>query len=177
MLDKITTFFSARSIPSSSDCQFLRPSASQEMESLAISKNQSQQLYASIAYGDTYVQPLILSALASRLPEGLYMLLSSESTLPGSKKPVLHIKSYEELPFDDVMAHPETCLVNAYIIRKALVRTQLISVSLETSLYSQDPKTLSHNDRQQLDSQATVIHFGHACETLMRLRARLCRVP
>src|SRR5580698_3764271 len=105
MLDKITTFFSARSIRSSSDCRFLRPSASQEMESLAISKNQSQQLYASIAYGDTYVQPLILSALASRLPEGSYMLLSSESTLPGSKKPVLHIKSYEELPFDDVMAH------------------------------------------------------------------------
>ena len=50
--------------------------------------------------------------------------------MPGPKKPVLHIKPYEELPFDDVIAHPETCLVNAYIIRKALVRTSLISVYL-----------------------------------------------
>jgi tubulin---tyrosine ligase len=91
------------------------------MESLAISKNQHQHFYASIAYGDTYVQPLILSALASRLPEGSYTLLSSESTMPGSKKPILHIKSYEELPFNDVLAHPESCLVNAYVIRKALV--------------------------------------------------------
>lgn len=130
MLIKITTFFSARFIPSSSDRRFLRTSVSRDLESPTISKNQSQHFYASISYGDNYVQPLIMSALASRLPEGSYTLLSSESTMPGPKKPVLHIKPYEELPFDDVIAHPETCLVNAYIIRKALVRTSLISVYL-----------------------------------------------
>jgi len=108
-------------------------SASQDLKSLTISKHQPQQFYASIAYGDTYVQPLIMSALASRLPEGSYTFPSPGYTLSGSKTPVLHIKSYEELPFDDVMAHPETCLVNAYIIRKALVRTPLISASFESS--------------------------------------------
>lgn len=74
-----------------------------------------------------------MSALASRLPEGSYTFPSPGYTLSGSKTPVLHIKSYEELPFDDVMAHPETSLVNAYIIRKALVRTPLISASFESS--------------------------------------------
>jgi hypothetical protein len=137
------------------------------MESLTMSKNLSQHFYASIAYGDTYVQPLILSALASRLPKGSYTLLSPKTTLLGSKKHILHIKAYEELPFDDVMAHPETSLVNAYIIRKALVRTPLIFVSFDASLKSQDPKTLSHNDRKQLDSQATVIHLGHTRETFL----------
>jgi tubulin--tyrosine ligase len=106
------------------------------MEGLAISKDDSRHFYASIAYGDAYVQPLILSALASRLPEGSYTLLSSESTLPSSKKPVLHIKSYEELPFDDVMAHPKTCLVNAYIIRKALVRPLSLDIHFHNKLTS-----------------------------------------
>jgi tubulin--tyrosine ligase len=126
-------------MPFSSDYRFLRTYASQDLECLTISKNQSQHFYASIACGDTYIQPLILSALASRLAEGSYTLLSSECTLPSSKDHVLHIKSYEALPFDDVMAHPETCLVNAYIIRKALVRTPLISVTSKPSLKFQDP--------------------------------------
>jgi tubulin--tyrosine ligase len=106
------------------------------MEGLAIYKDDSQHFYASIAYGDAYVQPLILSALASRLPEGSYTLLSSESTLPSSKKPVLYIKSYEELPFGDVMAHPKTCLVNAYIIRKALVRPLSVDIHFHKKLTS-----------------------------------------
>lgn len=122
MLDKIIAFYSARFISFSSDCRFVRSPLPREMEGLAISKDDSRHIYVSIAYGDAYVQPLILSALVSRLPEGSYTLLSPGSKPPSSKKPVLHIKSYEELPFDDVMAHPETCLVNAYIIRKALVR-------------------------------------------------------
>jgi len=92
------------------------------VEGNAISKDDFLHFYALVEYGDAYVQPLILSALASRLPEGSYKLLSPDSRPDRLKRPVLHIKSYEKLPFEDVMGHPETCLVNAFIIRKALVR-------------------------------------------------------
>lgn len=99
---------------------------SQEIESFVISKTQRQPFFALVSYEDRYVLPLILSALASCLPQGSFMLIPSASVIPNSSDPILHIKSYEDLPFDDVMAHPHTCLVNAYIIRKALVGLSLV---------------------------------------------------
>jgi hypothetical protein len=125
----------ARFISSLSDCRVPRtPSLSAETESLTVSKHPFQPFYALISYEDAYVQPLILSALASRLPQDSFTLVSSAFAVPSSSDRVLHIRSYEELPFEDSMAHPDTCLVNAYIIRKALVSLSLLGLALGPSL-------------------------------------------
>ena len=84
---------------------------------------------ALIDYGDTYVQPLILSALSELLPKDSYTLISPDSVPTNSTSPTLHIQQYEELPFETLLDQPATTLANAYIIRKALIRKHYLSAT------------------------------------------------
>jgi len=88
-----------------------------------------KHFYAVIDYGDVYVQPLILSALAARLPKGSYTLLPAGSNPPNPDDLVLYIRQYEDIPFETLMAHPSTVLANAYVIRKALIRKHYLSTT------------------------------------------------
>lgn len=88
-----------------------------------------RHFYARIDYGDTYVQPLILSALSSVLPDGSFTLVSSDSTIPSPSSPTLHIRQYEDLPFQTLLEHPSSTLANSYIIRKALIRKHFLSAT------------------------------------------------
>ncbi|TEY40987.1 hypothetical protein BOTCAL_0409g00010 [Botryotinia calthae] len=101
-------------IPSISDLSLQEP------------KSKSPHFYAYIDYEDSYVQPLILSAL-KQLPQASYTLLSSPSDLPTPESPYLHISSYETIPFDEITSKPTTSLTNAYVIRKALIRKHYLS--------------------------------------------------
>lgn len=89
-------------------------------------KSPQPHFYAYIDYEDSYVQPLILSAL-KQLPQSSYTLLSSPSDLPTPESPYLHISSYETIPFDEITSKPTTSLTNAYVIRKALIRKHYLS--------------------------------------------------
>ncbi|KAI9644689.1 hypothetical protein NHQ30_006715 [Ciborinia camelliae] len=89
-------------------------------------KSTRPHFYAYIDYEDSYVQPLILSAL-EQLPKSSYTLLSSPSDLPSPDSPYLHISSYETIPFDEITSKPTTSLTNAYVIRKALIRKHYLS--------------------------------------------------
>ncbi|KAK5652753.1 hypothetical protein OQA88_9606 [Cercophora sp. LCS_1] len=107
-------------------------------------KMPSPHLYALISYEDDYVQPLLLSAINSILPKDSFTLLSPParatpdeptplSTLipnPSTDK-ILQISPYESLDFDFASAHPTTCLVNSYIIRKALIRKHFLSATVD----------------------------------------------
>jgi hypothetical protein len=99
------------------------------MESLSLATKPAKHFYALINYEDEYVQPLILSALKSRLPAGSYTLISSISDLPSPETPFLNIGAYETLPFDQAMSNPTSTLINAYIIRKALIRKHYLSTT------------------------------------------------
>ncbi|KAI1458091.1 sure-like protein [Annulohypoxylon moriforme] len=103
-----------------------------------------QHLYALIAYEDPYVQPLILSALQKLLRPEAYTLLSTpEAAVPGepislskllpnnSSSQILQITPYEDIDWDYVDAHPRTCLVNSYMLRKALIRKHYLSATVE----------------------------------------------
>ncbi|KAI1769378.1 sure-like protein [Hypoxylon sp. FL1150] len=103
-----------------------------------------QHFYALIAYNDPYVQPLILSALQKLFPPEAYTLLSiPPSEVPGepvslsklvpsnSNSRVLQITPYEAIDWDYVDSHPETCLVNSYMLRKALIRKHYLSATVE----------------------------------------------
>jgi hypothetical protein len=96
---------------------------------------QQDHIYALIDYQDTYVQPLILAALASLFPPESYTLLPPPSTpnttlstlLPSPTSKILQITQYESLDFDHAAAHPRTTLLNSYMIRKALIRKHYLS--------------------------------------------------
>lgn len=86
----------------------------------------SPKFIADIDYGDDYVQPLIQSALVSRLPKGSFNFKSEEDAIDAS---ILQIKQYEAISFESVMSHPSTFLANSYVIRKALIRKHYLSTT------------------------------------------------
>lgn len=96
---------------------------------LSISLKSSSHVYALINYEDDYVQPLILSAIRSRLPPDSFSLISSRSDLPDSESKYLQIGAYEALDFEYIMSNPRTALANSYIIRKALIRKHYLGTT------------------------------------------------
>lgn len=114
------------------------------MSSSTLIYRPKRHFYALIAYEDPYVQPLILSALQKLFPPEAYTLLSvPESQIPGEpvslsnlfpdngNTRVLQITPYEAIDWDYVTSHPETCLVNSYMLRKALIRKHYLSATVE----------------------------------------------
>ncbi|RDA92488.1 hypothetical protein CP533_6422 [Ophiocordyceps camponoti-saundersi (nom. inval.)] len=101
-------------------------------------------LRAVIAYDDAYVQPLIVSALRSILPDdALSFVTDCDATKQGlavatasdiSSKPeqrILQITAYESIDFEYAASHTRSCLVNSYIIRKALIRKHFLSATVD----------------------------------------------
>ncbi|KAI1429887.1 survival protein sure-like phosphatase/nucleotidase [Xylaria sp. FL1777] len=99
--------------------------------------------HALISYEDAYVQPLIVSALETLFPPESFTMLSKPldaikddaislaKLLPDPKVNVLQITPYEAIDWDFVAAHPETCLVNSYMLRKALIRKHYLAATVE----------------------------------------------
>ncbi|KAI1430722.1 survival protein sure-like phosphatase/nucleotidase [Xylaria sp. CBS 124048] len=99
--------------------------------------------YALVAYEDEYVQPLIISALEKLFPPETYTMLSAPAgaakdepisltaLLPNPKANMLQITPYEAVDWDFVAAHPETCLINSYMLRKALIRKHYLASTVE----------------------------------------------
>ncbi|KAK3049715.1 hypothetical protein LTS18_012713, partial [Coniosporium uncinatum] len=56
--------------------------------------------YALIDYEDLYVQPLIISALKTRLPPNSYTPIADLSQYPSSGGPLLQFRAYESLIFE-----------------------------------------------------------------------------
>jgi len=88
------------------------------------------KLYCLINYSDPYVQPLILSAIASRLPPSTYHLITSLTQLPHPSSRLLQWTQYESLDFTHLTSYPTTSTANAYIIRKALIRKHYLSTTI-----------------------------------------------
>lgn len=103
--------------------------------------------FALVAYEDAYVQPLILAALQKLFPPDSYTLLSAppssttaaeislskllpDSDSNGSSPRILQITPYEAIDWDFAEAHPRTCLVNSYMLRKALIRKHYLAATV-----------------------------------------------
>ena len=69
----------------------------------------------------------MLRALSSRFPKLQHELITSLSQMPSQSLPLLQFKGYESLDFDHALQHPKTSLINAYVIRKALIRKHYLS--------------------------------------------------
>jgi hypothetical protein len=86
------------------------------------------RFYAQIAYECPYVQPVIIAAISSQLPAGSFSLVDS---LPGPLDgPLLQILQYEKLAFALASQAPRTVQLNAYIIRKALIRKHFLAATI-----------------------------------------------
>ncbi|KAG6009984.1 hypothetical protein E4U54_008441 [Claviceps lovelessii] len=97
---------------------------------------------AIVAYEDPYVQPLIVSALNAVFPQPLLRLTTDLSSLettplsvsklfPSSDCKILQITPYECIDFEFAAANSATCLVNSYMIRKALIRKHYLSTTVD----------------------------------------------
>jgi tubulin--tyrosine ligase len=118
-----------------------------------------KHLYALINYEDEYVQPLILAALKSKLAKGSYTLITSISELPSPTTPFLQISSYESLPFEHTLSQPETSLINAYIIRKALIRKHYLSTTRHNWIAKYPTSILATNLKPSCDFELDYAEF------------------
>ena len=82
----------------------------------------------------------MLSSLESFLPRDRWSLISSIDTasesaltklVPETATKVLQITPYETIDFEYAASHPESCLINSYMIRKALIRKHFLSTTVE----------------------------------------------
>lgn len=87
---------------------------------------------AIVSYEDSYVQPLILSAIESLFPGILDVTTKEQSSLAefGDEK-VLQITAYESIDFEYAASHEKTSLINSYMIRKALIRKHYLSTTVD----------------------------------------------
>ncbi|PBP25445.1 5'/3'-nucleotidase SurE [Diplocarpon rosae] len=88
-----------------------------------------KHVYVLVNYEDAYVQPLILDAVRNLQLPLRCTEVKSVSELPSPVVPFLQISSYETLPFENALTNPTSTLINAYIIRKALIRKHYLSTT------------------------------------------------
>ncbi|KAI3329987.1 survival protein sure-like phosphatase/nucleotidase [Ustulina deusta] len=120
-----------------------KPSSSLVTSESTLALRPKDHFHALIAYEDAYVHPLIVSALETLFPPESFTLLSKPldavkddaispaKLLPNPHANVLQITPYEAIDWDFVAAHPETCLVNSYMLRKALIRKHYLAATVE----------------------------------------------
>ncbi len=118
----------------------------------------TQKFHAIIKYEDFYVQPLILSALSKKcLPES-YQLVNSLSDLPASSS-LFQWLQYESISFDTALRQPQHNLVNAYIIRKALIRKHYLSSTISHWLAKNPFSILKHHYKQGVGFELDYAEF------------------
>jgi tubulin---tyrosine ligase len=91
-------------------------------------------IHAIVEYEDPYVQPLLLSAIKSRLPSEICHVVSDASSEILLQENILQFRSYESIDFESALASPSTNLINAYVIRKALIRKHYLSNTISSWL-------------------------------------------
>ena len=95
-------------------------------------------IFHAIIDADSYVLPLIYSALSKHFLSDSYRFITSIDELPHPSDRLLQITPYETLDFTHLLAHPTTSLANSYIIRKAIIRKHYLHNTI-TSWWSKHP--------------------------------------
>ncbi|KAI9762119.1 MAG: hypothetical protein M4579_000599 [Chaenotheca gracillima] len=123
-------------------------------------RNDSRTTFSAIIdYEDSSVQPLILSALQKVLPKKSFHLIKSVDELRSSTDPLLQISSYETLPFEHALTHRHSSLVNAYIIRKALIRKHYLANTIASWLAKNPASILKRHFKAAVDFELDYAEF------------------
>jgi tubulin--tyrosine ligase len=135
------------------------------MEQMAGVEEQGHQLvaatpfYAQIDYEDPYVQPLILEALRSQLPPDLYDIVTALPSFDPPGRGFLQIRQYESLAFELAMQRPSEVLINAYIIRKALVRKHFLAATIASWITKQPGSMLKEHVKPAVEFELDYAEF------------------
>ncbi|KAF2828688.1 TTL-domain-containing protein [Ophiobolus disseminans] len=118
-----------------------------------------EKIYALIDYEDQYVQPLIVSALKKRLPPATFELITTISELPSPSSRLLQWVQYESIDFDHFMEHPSTCIANAYVIRKALIRKHYLSTTIANWITKYPESLLKKHVKSSVEFEVDYAEF------------------
>ncbi|KAK4989084.1 hypothetical protein LTR66_007142 [Elasticomyces elasticus] len=126
---------------------------------MVIKVNDPLSLYALVDYQDSYVEPLILAALKSRLPPDLCNLTFVQALLDVRRDAqLLQWRQYEALDFDLVLASPSH-LVNSYVIRKALIRKHYLSTTVSNWLVKHPDSVLKAHVKPSVEFEIDYAEF------------------
>ena len=120
---------------------------------------EDSKIYALIDYEDSYVQPLLLAALKSRIPPDLLVLITSQTELPNPDARFLQWRQYEGLDFDHLFNHPSTSLANSYVIRKALIRKHYLSTTVSHWMAKHPDSALGGHVKPSVDFEIDYAEF------------------
>ncbi|KAF2097627.1 tubulin-tyrosine ligase [Rhizodiscina lignyota] len=113
--------------------------------------------HALIDYNDPYVLPLIHSALSSHLPDSSFRHI--ESAPPQLPAPSLQFRDYEAIDFETALRDPEYHLINAYIIRKALIRKHFLSTTISSWITKHPASILKEHFKPAVDFELDYAEF------------------
>jgi tubulin---tyrosine ligase len=136
-------------------------------------------LFVQIDYEDPYVQPLWLKALKSRLPESSYRLvigLPHDDDNDDDKYQLLQIRQYESIAFDLALRKPHQVLVNAYVIRKAMIRKHFLAATVANWIKKNPQSILATNVEPAYDFELDYAEFlDEALTEAFEMRASLAK--
>ncbi|KAF2761418.1 TTL-domain-containing protein [Pseudovirgaria hyperparasitica] len=112
---------------------------------------------AIIDYDDDYIQPLIISSLQKRLPSSTFELKDSIDTCTPASA-VLQFRDYESIDFQHAVSNPQS-LVNAYIIRKALIRKHYLSNTVSNWITKHPETPLKGHVKASVDFELDYAEF------------------
>ncbi|KAI6803757.1 hypothetical protein KC360_g476 [Hortaea werneckii] len=123
------------------------------------------KIYIDLDYEDPYVQPLILSALKSRLPSELLVFVQTEENketppnLPDGNSKLLQWRQYESIDFDRLLDQPCTTLANSYVIRKALMRKHYLSTTIAHWITKNPDSVLTRHVKPSVEFEVDFAEF------------------
>ncbi|CAI7648444.1 unnamed protein product [Penicillium bialowiezense] len=124
---------------------------------IKLSDNQPS-LYSIVDCDDTYVQQMVQRALDRRLGSASKQI-SSVSDLPDSSAPLFQYREYERIDFEHGMFESSTSLLNAYVIRKALIRKHYLSNTVSGWLSKNPDSVLRHHFKPAFDFELDYAEF------------------
>jgi tubulin--tyrosine ligase len=125
---------------------------------MATEDSQNTSISALIQYEDAYVQPLILSTLKSSLPSSSYKIIDSVPENSSKLGPLLQFRSYESIDFELALGEPD-CLINAYVIRKALIRKHYLSTTIANWVVKHPHSVLKNHFKPAFDFELDYAEF------------------
>ncbi|KAK5680229.1 hypothetical protein LTS10_007156 [Elasticomyces elasticus] len=126
---------------------------------MSIMTNFEDKIYLQINYEDTYVQPLLIAALQSRLPPELLVFLASNESPPTPDAKLLQWRQYEIIDFQHLLDHPGTSLANSYVIRKALIRKHYLSTTISHWLTKHPGSVLKDHVKGSVEFEVDYAEF------------------
>jgi hypothetical protein len=112
-----------------------------------------------VDYEDPYVQPLIIQAFENLLPSESYVLIKSTSDFEPNHGPLLQFRAYEAIEFERALENHNENLINAYIIRKALIRKHYLSNTIRTWTTKHPDSVLKAHFKQSVEFELDYAEF------------------